>query len=90
VTAAASTEPGQQDSWVEGFGHQVIQTLQLRAAASKGWPSKTAHIINVPAKNAPADRAAPADGRARTGIFSSIGNRQQAKKAPARPLPGLS
>jgi hypothetical protein len=41
-------------------------------------------------KNAPADRAAPADGRPRTGIFSSIGNRQQAKKAPARPLPGLS
>jgi hypothetical protein len=36
VTAAASATPAQQASWVEGFGQQVIQTLQLRAAASKG------------------------------------------------------
>jgi mono/diheme cytochrome c family protein len=35
VTAAASAKPAQQASWVEGFGQQVIQTLQLRAAASK-------------------------------------------------------
>jgi hypothetical protein len=41
VTAAASTDPTQQGSaaqgfgWVEGFGQQVIQTLQLRAVASK-------------------------------------------------------
>jgi hypothetical protein len=42
VTAAASAEPARQDSavqgfgWVEGFGHEVIQKLQLRAVASKG------------------------------------------------------
>jgi cytochrome c553 len=41
VTAAASAEPAEPASsvqgfgWVEGFGHQVIQTLQLRAVASK-------------------------------------------------------
>jgi mono/diheme cytochrome c family protein len=42
VAAAASAEPAQQSSpvqgfgWVEGFGQQVIETLQLRAVASKG------------------------------------------------------
>jgi mono/diheme cytochrome c family protein len=41
VTAAVSAEPVQHDSaargfgWVQGFGQQVIQTLQLRAVASK-------------------------------------------------------
>jgi mono/diheme cytochrome c family protein len=41
VTAAASADPTQQGSsaqgfgWVVGFGQQVIQTLQLRAMASK-------------------------------------------------------
>jgi hypothetical protein len=42
VTAAASADPIQQGfpaqgfGWVQGFGQQVIQTLQLRAVASKG------------------------------------------------------
>ena len=42
VTAAASADPTQQGSpaqgfgWIEGFGQQVIQTLQLRAVANKG------------------------------------------------------
>ena len=42
VAAAASAGPAQQVSpvqgfgWVEGFGQQVIETLQLRAVASKG------------------------------------------------------
>jgi hypothetical protein len=41
VTAAASAEPTQKDSavqgfdWVEGFGQQVIESLQLRAVSSK-------------------------------------------------------
>ena len=41
VTAAASADPTQQGipaqgfGWVEGFGQQVIQTLQLRAVASR-------------------------------------------------------
>jgi hypothetical protein len=42
VAAAVSAEPAEPDAsvqgfgWVEGFGQQVIQTLQLRAVASKG------------------------------------------------------
>jgi hypothetical protein len=42
VTAVVSAEPTQQDfavqgfGWVEGFGQQVIETLQLHAVASKG------------------------------------------------------
>jgi hypothetical protein len=41
VAAAASAEPAGPDSavqgfgWVEGFGQQIIETLQLRAVASK-------------------------------------------------------
>jgi mono/diheme cytochrome c family protein len=42
ITAASSADPTQQGtpaqgfSWVEGFGHQVIETLQLRTVANKG------------------------------------------------------
>jgi hypothetical protein len=39
VAADASVDPAQRFSWLEGFGEQVIQTLQLRAIAATAEPA---------------------------------------------------
>jgi hypothetical protein len=39
VAADASVDPAERFSWLEGFGEQVIQTLQLRTMAATAEPA---------------------------------------------------